>query len=243
QRVIGDHIANFAAGEVLFIGPNLPHYMRNDAAFYQGREELRCRAIVAHFAQDFLGPGFFAAPELSEIQYLLRSSAQGVRVLGETAAIVGQGMEDLLHLRGYDRLMKLLDLLIQIARTDDWQTLASQGYTQQLSGGKQGQIGEVFAYLFANYTQEIRLPDLAERLNLSESAFCKLIKRHTGKTFTGILNEVRVGQACRLLIESNLQASEIAYACGYSSPAYFNRRFREIMDCAPLQYRQQFGVG
>ncbi|MEL7342644.1 MAG: AraC family transcriptional regulator, partial [Bacteroidota bacterium] len=60
QKVIGDHIANFAAGEVLLIGPNLPHYMRNDAAFYQGEADLRCRAIVAHFAADFFGGGFFA---------------------------------------------------------------------------------------------------------------------------------------------------------------------------------------
>ncbi|MEL6191684.1 MAG: AraC family transcriptional regulator [Bacteroidota bacterium] len=242
KRVIGDHIANFEAGDVLLIGPNLPHFMQNDAAFYEGKQDLNCRAIVAHFEEDFLGPSFFHRPELHNIWQLMQASHQGVHVYGESAARVAEQMEELLAIQGFDRLMVLLQILSFIANTHERETLASPGYTQKTHAEENSKIGKVFAYLFSHFSEDISLNEVAEWVSMTDSSLCKLMKRHTGKTFSYALNEIRIGHACRLLIEGGQNVGEISYLCGYSSPSYFNRKFKSIIGFSPLQYRSRFSV-
>ena len=240
KRVIGDHIANFEDGDVLLIGPNLPHFMQNDAAFYEGNQELRCRAIVAHFEEDFMGSSFFQRPELHNIWQLMQAASQGVHVYGESAKEVAERMEELLLIQGFDRLMVLLQILSLIANTDERETLASPGYTQKTHAGENSKIGKVFAYLFSHFSEDISLHEVADWVSMTDSSLCKLMKRHTGKTFSYALNEIRIGHACRLLIEGTQTVGEISYLCGYSSPSYFNRKFRSIIGFSPLQYRSRF---
>ena len=240
KRVVGDHIANFEAGDLLFIGPNLPHYMRNDAAFYEGDPELRCRAIVAHFAEDFMGETFFHQPELHQIQSLLQESLRGIHIYGETAQKVSLQMEQLLMTHGFERLLILLDILSKVAKSTERHLLASSGFTRHTPSGESSRIGQIFAYMFEHFSEDISLSQLADQVNMTDSAFCKLIKRHTGKTFSHTLNEIRIGHACRLLIESEYSIGEVAYLSGYSNPSYFNRKFRSFTDVTPLQYRYKF---
>lgn len=241
KRVIGDHISNFEAGDVLLIGPNLPHYMRNDAAFYQGDPSLRCRAIVAHFAEDFMGHSFFQRPELHQIWQLLRDSHQGVHIYGESAEHVANRMEALLENHSFERLMILLQILSFIAQSKERTLLASPGFTLRSPGGDSSRIGRVFAFLFQHFSQHIGLKEVADSVSMSDSALCKLMKRHTGKTFSHALNKIRIGHACRLLIEDNQAVGDISFLCGYSSPSYFNRTFRRFTGFSPLQYRNRFG--
>ncbi|MEO0337669.1 MAG: AraC family transcriptional regulator, partial [Bacteroidota bacterium] len=242
KRVIGDHVATFTAGDLLLIGPGIPHYMRNDQAFYQGDTNLRCRAIVAHFAEDFLGQSFFSKPEMHLLRQLLDQSQQALHIYGQTAKIVASQMEQLLDQQGYARLILLLDILHTIALSSEKAQLVSKGYAQKIPSGEVDRIGQVYAYLFQHFSEEVELASVAEMIHLSPSAFCKFIKRHTGKTFSQILNEIRVGHACKLLIESPLSIGEIAYRSGYANASYFNRKFRAIIGYAPLEYKRMFTV-
>lgn len=239
KRVIGDHVDTFVDGDMLLIGPGIPHYMRNDKAFYKGNPELRCRAIVAHFSEDFLGPSFFHKPELQLVSHLLNDSQRAVHIYGQTAKEIAFEMEELLIRKGFDRLLLLLNILQKIALSKERRLLVSSGYSQKVPVGEANRIGQVYAYLFQHFSEDISLNDLANYINLTDSAFCKFLKRHTGKTFSHILNEIRIGHACRLLIESSSSVGDIAYSSGYTNPSYFNRKFRAIMGVAPLQYRSR----
>ncbi|MEM6344999.1 MAG: AraC family transcriptional regulator [Bacteroidota bacterium] len=238
--VVGDHITTFEAGEVLLLGPDLPHYMRNAERFYAGDVDKRCRAIVAHFGGDFLGEAFFKKPELFAIQQLLAKASQGLRLRGEIAIWVAPQMEKLLTLEGFSRLMCLLEILSEISQSEEWQPLASVAYTEKIASTEDPRIGKAFAFMFKHYAEEISLSELAAKVNMSESAFCKLIKRHTGKTFSRTLNEIRIGHACKLLIESSTPVGEIAHLCGFSRATYFNRKFKDLIAYSPLNYRKRF---
>lgn len=240
KRVIGDHVDTFTAGDLLLIGPGIPHYMRNDEVFYQGDPRLRCRAIVAHFAEDFMGATFFLKPELQIIRQLLHESHQALHIFGQTALEIAKDMEFLLQRRGYDRLILLLDILHKIALSKERRQLVSSGYTQKAPSGESQRIGQVYAYLFQHFSEDVQLREVAQEINLTNSAFCKFLKRHTGKTFSYILNEIRIGHACRLLNESAAAVGEIAYQSGYTNSSYFNRKFRDFTGLAPLQYRQRW---
>ncbi len=240
SMVVGDHITTFEAGEVLLLGPDLPHFMRNAQSFYEGDEGKRCRAIVAHFTGDFLGGTFFKKPELFEVQQLLVRASQGLRLRGKTANGVAQQMEELLTLEGFSRLMCLLQILARISQSEEWQPLASVAYTEKIVSTEDPRIGKAFAFMFEYYAEEISLSELAAEINISESAFCKLIKRHTGKTFSHTLNEIRIGHACKMLIEGSAPVGEIAHLCGFSRATYFNRKFKALTGYSPLHYRKSF---
>ena len=80
----------------------------------------------------------------------------------------------------------------------------------------------------------VRLGDAAALAGMTPEAFCRYFKRVSGRTF---VNEVRVGRACRLLIESAMPITDIAYTVGFGSVANFNRQFRRMKGVTPRAYR------
>ncbi len=240
KRFIGDHTDNFGPGDLLLIGPHLPHYMRNDEIYYEGRPELRIRAVVVHFSGDFIGERFLDIPEMATIKKLLQTSLRGIHIYGDTRQQVALQMERLFHLEGYERLKCLLDMLQLIANSGEQRLLSSLGYENTFSPNDAERINKVFEYVLRRFTEEISLTEVASHIHMTTSAFCKFFKSRTGKTFTHILNEIRIGHACKLFIEQDLSVSQVCYSCGYNSLSYFNRKFKLITKYSPLDYRKRF---
>jgi AraC-like DNA-binding protein/mannose-6-phosphate isomerase-like protein (cupin superfamily) len=240
KRFIGDHSDHLAPGDMLLIGSNLPHYMRNDEDYYQPQSTKSIRAIVIHFTEEFCGKGFFDMPEMGLIKKMLQRSGLGIQFLGQTQLRLAKKMELLLKTTGYERLMLLIDILQNMAAASEYQTLSSVGFTKLSPSEDTARIDKAFEYILKNYTENISLSDIAEQCNLSISAFCKFYKKSTGKTFTQTLNEIRVGHACKLFIERGLSVGEVCYQSGFSNLSYFHRNFRKITNYAPLEYRRRF---
>ena len=76
-------------------------------------------------------------------------------------------------------------------------------------------------------SREISLNEVAKLANMPESYFSRFIKRHTGRTFVDTLNEIRLGYATRMLIETTHTIAEIAYSSGFDNVTYFNRIFKK----------------
>lgn len=240
KRFIGDHTDDLKPGDILLIGSNLPHYMRNDEKYYQGDPNLRIRAIVVHFRYNFLGETFFETAEMATVKKLLENAARGIQVYGQAQSRIAREMEALLHLEGYGRLRCLLDILQMIAQCKEQRMLASIGFQNSFTLNDAERINKVFDYLLRNFKEEITLSEAAAHCHMITSAFCKFFKKRTGKTFSHVLNEIRIGHACKLFIEQGLSVSEACYACGYNSLSYFNRKFKEYTKYAPLEYRKRF---
>ncbi|WP_262246861.1 AraC family transcriptional regulator [Parapedobacter soli] len=240
KRFVGDHTDSFGPGDLLLIGPHLPHYMRNDEIYYRNDSDLRIRAIVVHFTEDFIGGQFFDIPEMGMVKKLLNNSLRGIHIYGETQQVVAKKMEELLTVEGYERLICLLDILQLIAHSSEQRMLSSIGYENSFSLNDADRINSVFEYVLQHFTEDISLAEVAAHVHMNASAFCKFFKSRTGKTFTYILNEIRIGHACRLFIEQDISVSEVCYACGYNSLSYFNRKFKLITKYSPMDYRRRF---
>ena len=102
----------------------------------------------------------------------------------------------------------------------------------------EGRIGKVFQYIHQHSADTVSLGEMAALINLSESAFCKFFKRTTGKTFSDYLTDIRIGQACHLLSESDETISEVAYRSGFESLTYFNRVFLRKKGMRPREFRK-----
>jgi AraC-like DNA-binding protein len=231
ERMIGDSHEYFFPGDLVLLGPGLPHTWVS---------EMSSAAVVVQFSESFVAP-ILQFPECDRIRQLLARASQG---LAFPAGGLGKGdlMASIMRLpaaKAASRITGLLDVLQTLAGSRvGAQTLASPYFQLQAGKKKEGRIGKVFQYLHRHSADTVSLSEMAELINLSASAFCKFFKRTTGKTFSDYLSEIRIGHACHLLIETDDTISEIAYRSGFESLTYFNRVFLRKKGVRPREFRK-----
>ena len=237
--VVGDCIDNFKDGDLLFIGPNTPHVMTNEEAYYKKNAELRAIAWVVHFNDDSFGKEFFLIPEMHRIKSFLAKSFQGVRIDGSTKYKIIQHLKTLHSSDFSQRIIILLQILQILAQSDDLEYLASKNFVESFQQRSNKKLYKIYEYVSQNFQQKIELDEAARIANMSKTAFCRFFKNKTQKTFSEFLNEMRINYARKLLAEGSLTVAQIAYECGFNSPSYFNKQFKALTGKAPLQLRGQ----
>ena len=93
-------------------------------------------------------------------------------------------------------------------------------------------------YLKTRYREPLTLATIAAHTGMNPSALCRHFRRHTGKTLTAVLNEIRIAHACQQLYTTNRSISAIAWESGFASQTHFNRQFRTLTGQTPGQYRK-----
>ncbi len=239
HRLVGDHLGELTDGDVVLVGANLPHVWHQAAE--AGRE---AHAVIVRFDDHFAGRDFMAKPEMDGVRALLRRAARGLEVSGATRKEVAARLARLPELDGLERLLELLAVLARLARLAaggrDLKPLASATYEPELRSEDQDRMERVCSYVHAHYTEKIERRTLATLAALSEGAFSRFFHSRTGRTVPQYVNELRVGRACRLLIENpERTVSDIALDCGFDNLANFNRRFLAARGVAPSVFRKR----
>lgn len=232
---IGDCIQNFSAGDVVLIGPNIPHYwlfenLIND----QEEESIDC--IVVHFSKDFAGPDFFNLPELSLLKELIQDSEKGLILKGNAPSSLGAHLKAMLSLDGAHKFIHLLQALTQYA-TLPYSKLVSENYATLNHSNDERRMNDVMNYIRKYYKGKIELSKLAGQAKMTKNSFCRYFKHKTGKTPIQFVSEIRVAHACRLLKNTNLSLKEICYDSGFNNFVSFHKTFKEQLDLTPTQYR------
>lgn len=234
-RFVGDSIKKFEPGEVIMIGKNLPHLWLNDKAYFSDKSDLKARAHVIHFHKNF--PDILSnIPEMGKILDLFERAQQGIKFEETSNSWIISTINSMFDLHGLNRYLAVLDVLKFLAEQEDYHLLSSAGYLKSFTRTKDNRMRKVLEYIMNNFTKDISLTDVAEHVNMNASSFSRYFKRANKKTFTKSLNEVRVGFACKLLIEKRLNISEVCYRSGFNSVSNFNRRFKEIKQMTPTEY-------
>lgn len=249
KRFIGDKISDFGPGNLALLGPNLPHLYRNDASYYEaastappsssGQPPLRARSIVVHFLEKSLGTDFLRLPQAEPIRVLLQNSIRGLQVDGVTNRTVSRMLHELLGRKGFPRLMLLLEILYVLAESHELTVIASPGTTGQ-NEKEADRLNRVFEFVMQNFRREIRIAEVADLVHLTETAFSRYFRQRTRKTFTGFLNEIRLGHASKLLLDEEKSVAEICYESGFNNLSNFNRQFRAFYRSSPLEFRKQY---
>lgn len=232
MRFIGNHIADYEVGDLCFIGSNLPHLYRKDESETVGG------SLVIHFKEDFLGDEFATAPEMQKIKRLFEKATMGLQVNGESKLLISAMMNEMPELKGMDRLISLLRILNELASTEEYELLSSPEITGQNSDDSH-RLNRVFDYVIKNFREDIQVSEVAKLANMSYSGFCRYFKNRTKKNFTHFVNEIRVGHACRRLIESDLSVDSIGYESGFNNKTNFMEQFRRIVKCTPYKFKKK----
>ena len=235
-RYLGDSVERFSPGDLVMIGPNVPHEWLSDK---QDQEE-GSEAIYILFNPEVLGKQFWNLPESKIIYKIIRQSERGIKLTGRTRNEVEELMNMLEDSYGFTRIILLMSILEKIAFNGDFQYLASPVIINEVNERDNQRLNKIYRYVLENLHHDISLDKAASIASLSTAAFCRYFKRRTNKTFISFLNELRVGQACRYLINENNSVEEICFLCGYNNISYFIRQFRKVTGLTPLNYRRKF---
>jgi AraC-like DNA-binding protein len=241
DRCVGDDLEPFEPGDLVLLGPNLPHYWHSHQPSegpVKGRG--RARAIVVQLREDSFGKRFFNLPETEPWLRLLERSRQGLFYGGAVAATVAREMQKLLKVPPTQRLLGLLAILQHIAEgLPDARALASQHYLPDCDHRTAERVRKVYQFLYAHLSEPIGLDDVAHVAGMSSAAFSRYCRRVTGRTLTRLIAELRVTQACKLLTDTDQSVSEIAFASGFQSISNFNRVFHELKGENPMSFRRK----
>ena len=239
RLVAGDHAGTFQAGDLYLLGENLPHLFQNQSLETRGARGARSQVI--QFRRDFAGPGLFDVPEFHRVQRLLRAARRGLRIAGACRVRVRERMRAVHAAEGPDRVLGLLALLADLASVRTLRPLAGPGY-DPAAVPADGRMPDIMAHIQENFTRALSVAEVAREAGLTPNAFCRYFKRQTRRTFTDVVNEIRVNEACRLLRESTAPVTEVCFASGFGNLAHFHAEFRRRMRHSPLKYRKQGGV-
>lgn len=231
KRHIANHISYYTEGDLIFLGPNLPHF-----GFTEEMAEGEIE-IVVQMEEGFLGNTFFSLPEMTLIYQLFERAKKGVIFKGDTRKKVGDILISLLEEDSFNKLIGLLKVLQLMASSEEYELLQVQGFSLEVNAQHLSRIESIYRYVDQNIGNEIHLETAAEKVNLSIPAFCRYFKKLTGKTFSHFVNEVRIAQAASMLKEEHLSISDVCFSCGFNNLSYFNKQFKEISGLNPKAYR------
>lgn len=235
-RLVGDNMENFSDGDLVLLGANLPHVWRSDADYFKGSPNLHVEAVAIQFKEDFWGRDFLQLPEFAGIKELMHQAKRGIKISGRTAQKVILKMETILKLRNIQRVEYLISMLYLIAQSKEYSFLSTVGFAKAYNFSNADKINLVYTYTFSNFQKKISIPEVAAAANISRHSFCRYFKSRTLKTYWQFLLEVRIGYACKMLIENEYSVSQICFASGFNNLSNFNRQFKIITGKTPLQY-------
>ena len=239
-RFIGDSIERFQPGDLVLIGRNLPHLWKNDKVYFEHSEELVAEAIVIHFRRDFAGENLLNTPEMKSIRDLIKISGLGIKFSMACSAEIRPLLEEIYQVKGFERLILFLRVLKHLSDETDIQMLSSQNYAFSFQKVENRRLDPVYNHIMTKFKDKITLDKVASLANMNPSAFSRYFKQVNKKSFCAYLNEVRVGYACKLLLEEQLTVLEICFASGFNNISNFNRQFKKHVNFSPTEYKAQF---
>lgn len=229
KRFVGYNISDYTESDFVLIGENLPHSWITNQYTEQ---------IVVNFKRDMFGDAFWNAPEMKKIEELLDKSQQGIFFNSQTSSKALPLMFLIERENGFNRLLHFFRLLDLLANAETQEVITHFHHEVKDSLKASNRIERIYSYILQNYqSNDISFTELSKELNMNKSSVCKFVKKVTKKTFSEIVIETRVSEACKLLAVSDMYISEVCFACGFNNLSNFNRSFKKIMHTTPKEYR------
>jgi len=237
-RLVGDKVADFEKGDLVFLGGNLPHTWVSEGQEID--EPEGAQVIGIQFKDDLLSEKQLSHYEYRNIRHLFKNSGRGIHFFGETAKSVAKKMEVMVKMEGLEKLTNLYLILDQLGASKEFEVLASGGYQPTTGEKQEKRIDIACSFIHEHFARTIKLAELAEVTHMTETSFCRFFKKMTGKSFSDYVNDLRVARSCKLLTESNSSVNEIAYASGFNSITHFNRIFLRKKGFSPSRFRAHY---
>ncbi|MDW3646001.1 MAG: AraC family transcriptional regulator [Bacteroidia bacterium] len=228
-RYVGNHIAPFAAGELVLLRGNLPHCWKNI------QKAGRSKSLVIQWEESLI-------PSIIDLHKIMKCLDQASQGLIFSPSITESALVHIkaLILEGDNHFIKLLEILHLLSKDEEAKQLSRVDYGKKMSLESQDRMGLIFNFISENFGRKISLKEITHLCHLSEPSFSRFFSSNFQKPFSSYLNEYRISQASRMLIESHDPIAQIAFSCGYESLSLFYTQFRKYKALSPRKYRKAY---
>ncbi len=239
KQFVGDSIRDFVPGQIVLVGPNVPHDWVSDLA---PGEVVQRRSTVIQFNEDLLTRATATFPEFRELDQLLADAHRGIEFHGQAAAQAGALVRRIGQIRpGLRQMLMFVQVLLLLAESRQRTLLSSEAFVSRgakLDDKGADVIHESIRYILENLSDGVSMAYAAERAGMSESAFSRFFKRGTGHNFVQCVRQLRIAKACRLLRDSDMPVTDICFHVGYRNLSNFNQHFHAERGMTPSAYRR-----
>ena len=235
KRVVGDNIDVIDEVELVLVGPNLYH-----AWFTHQCTSEAITEVTIQFHKDLFDEKFLKRNQLSFIKTMFENAQRGILFSADSIQNIIERITDLDKKSGFDSALELLSILHDLSVSRNMKMLSDPSFSGEKFHYNSRRIEKVFEHMNTNYDKQITLAEVAKIANMPETSFSRFIKKRTGKTFIDSLNEIRLGHASRMLIDTSNTVAEIAYKCGFNNISNFNRIFKRKKFCIPKEFRETY---
>ncbi|GAB1452902.1 AraC family transcriptional regulator [Draconibacterium sp.] len=241
-RVVGDHSEEYTSGDLVLLGPNLPHYWSYDNKFLE--ENGKGKAIIIHFNKDFAGKDFINKQEVKPIIELFDKAYRGLSITGDCKEWVIENLSNIDDAQPLKRLVTLINILTEISQSGDIRYLAGPAFENKKISEQELKIKRITNFISTHFNDnELSLDKIANMASMSSTSFSKYFKKQTGQNYIEALTNLRLSEACKLLGNSDLSIAQIAHSCGYNNLSNFNRLFKNQYKCTPKQFIERIKGG
>ncbi|WP_031425429.1 AraC family transcriptional regulator [Flavimarina sp. Hel_I_48] len=238
-QFIGHNVSNFSSGDLIFLGQNLPHTWRCKEDYFLQTSELYVDAIVLHFLPNCLGYDFLDIPEASQLSDFFETSKKGFVINGPSKEVIFGLLQSMLISNGIEKIILLLKIIKELMIAEKY-LISGISNNYPKNDSEMAMFNKIYSYTLENYREDLTLDKISNIANMSVTSFCRNFKLITKKTFLDFLIEVRISNACRLLVENSLNIEDIAYKTGFNNLSNFYRQFKKTKNSTPLQYQKKY---
>jgi len=241
KRIVGDSMEEFYPGDLIFIGPRLPHVWisENPEIYFSSGRTLE--SVYMLFNETIIPSALISLPEFTQIRKAMLLSERGMKITGDTLMEVSEIMLQLPYLDKFTRLINFYRIMKIIGDSDSLEMLASEDYMKTRFESKNERINKIHEYLMKNYREDIDLNSIAGLVNMAPGSVCRFFKTTTGTTIFEYVNKIKTDYACKMLMNTDLHIIDISYDCGFNNLSHFNKQFKNHCGKTPTGFRRQLG--
>jgi len=238
KRIIGNEVADFKSGDMVFIGSNVPHVWLSDPVYFEKDSKLKSKVITVYISPAVFQHIFELIEEKDEVKLMVKEAAKGINIYGKTRSVIADKLIKLSSKTGFEKVVGLLQVMSIIARSAEKRLIMGHEASEE-SGQYPDRLIQVLKFMNDNLQRQITLDEVAEIACMTKPSFCRFFKSRTQKKFSQYLEEIRINEACKLLIETDYPIADVAHLCGYNSDSHFCKVFREHMGKSPFRFRSE----
>ena len=202
--MVGDHMEEIDKLELVLVGPNLLH-----AWFTHKCTTRDIHEVTIQFHKDLFDEKLLRRNQLSFIRAMFDKSNRGISFSTDTIQQLAPRILGLNKKHGFDSVLELISILHDLSTSRNMRMLSdTSSYTSR-------RVEKTMEHINQNFHKSIKLSEVARLSNMTEAAFSRFFKTKTGMTFIDCLNEIRLGNASRMLIDTSQSIAEVAYHCGF----------------------------
>lgn len=230
-RTVGDKTESFREGEVILIPPAIPHIWKFDSTT---TDSDGCIANLTLLFENRILDGLATLlPEFKDTINKIRSLRDALSYSGKALNDITSTLYAMRAKSAGERIPYIMKLLTILTESGDTR---EAGYHNAQNRIEQ-RLEKIRTFCACNYAHTITLTEIASYAGMNKSAFCTFLRRHTGKTLSEYVNDLRLQRAVERIKCSDENISDIAYSVGFANVTYFNRLFRVRYGTTPLSMR------